>query len=76
MSRTVYLDWQGNEIEPPKADPIPITNADRIRAMSDEELALWKRTECPGSPKPCLKVTYRIDCTSCWLDWLKKEVEE
>ena len=54
----------------------PETNADRIRSMSDEELALWKRTECPGSPKPCLKVPYRVDCTSCWLDWLKEEVSD
>ena len=39
MSRMVYYDWQGNEVEPPKADPVPMTNADRIRSMSDEELA-------------------------------------
>lgn len=38
-----------------------ITNADRIRAMSDEELAKWLSQE------------YRSDD---WLEWLKEEVEE
>lgn len=57
--------------EPPK----PMTNADRIRSMTDWELAIWKQSGCPGSPKPCMKVPYRVDCTSCWLDWLKQEVE-
>ena len=40
MSRTVYLDYQGNEIEPP-AEPPVVTNSDRIRAMSDYDLADW-----------------------------------
>ena len=53
-----------------------MTNSDRIRGMSDEELALWKKQECPDNPRPCLKVHYRVDCTSCWLAWLKKEVDE
>lgn len=39
MSRMVYYDQQGNEVDPPEAEPIPSTNADRIRAMTDEELA-------------------------------------
>ena len=33
------------DIDPDKCDewpdPVPMTNADRIRAMTDEELALW-----------------------------------
>ena len=41
-----------------------LTNADRIRAMSDEELAEWFDGELPSKPK------------EWWLDWLKKEVEE
>ena len=36
------------------------TNADRIRAMSDEELAEWLEDHC-----------YQYG----WLDWLKQEVE-
>ena len=36
-----------------KVDSMPMTNADRIRAMSDEEIALWlclnySCTKCPG----------------------------
>ena len=59
----------------------PMTNADRIRAMSDEELAAMKKIcrvtaenldECEkwrfpdGSP----------DCYSCALDWLRQEATE
>ena len=52
MSRVVYYDWRGNEIEPPKADPIPVTNADRIRSMTDEELAgyfAYYKFICPSN---------------------------
>ena len=58
----------------------PMTNADRIRAMTDEELAEWimrkpsiryfavcppgTGDDCPTSP-----------CEQCWLDWLKSPVE-
>ena len=58
------------------ADFKPHTNADRIRSMTDDELAFWKQSGCPGSPKPCLKVPYRVDCTSCWLDWMKQEATD
>lgn len=52
------------------------TNADRIRSMTDDELVDWITRDCPGSPKPCIKVPYRVDCKSCWLEWLKAEVRE
>ena len=48
------------------------TNADRIRAMSDEELAKWCNDynfNCP--PVECKE----NGCEKCWLDWLKQEVE-
>lgn len=47
------------------------TNADRIRAMSDEELAEFfhKRPLCP-KPKQC-----EYDCRICWLEWLKQPAE-
>ena len=41
--------------------PKPITNADRIRAMTDEELADWLIMNGNGSD-------YKT-----WLDWLKEE---
>ena len=43
-----------------------ITNADRIRAMSDEELAKWLEYEGGGA---CAEV-----CG--WLDWLQQPAEE
>lgn len=60
--------------------PKPFTNADRIRAMTDEELAeLLNRME----PKFChAGFDYMIgcledkDCVVCWLDWLKQEVDD
>ena len=50
----------------------PQTNADRIRAMTDEELAKFAYSfPCPPqiTPNQC-----RHDCDRCWLDWLKQEV--
>lgn len=62
-----------------------VSNADRIRAMTDEELAeligdnidcaickkeVFETTTCPGSLTADGK-----DCYGCWLDWLRQEVE-
>lgn len=52
------------------------TNADRIRAMTDEELADWLSIYC------CRNKTYDAhcetfgSCEACWLDWLKEEAKE
>lgn len=55
-----------------------LTNADRIRAMSDEELATafdayicGKITSCPYR-----KETYKGNCTECKLQWLRQEAAE
>lgn len=50
-----------------------MTNADYIRAMTDEELAKWFGTHacCMLSPFLCSKAGG--SCKACWLDWLKKE---
>ena len=45
---------------------VPMTNADRIRAMSDEELAKWLEYEGGGA---CAEV-----CG--WLNWLQSPAEE
>lgn len=55
------------------------TNADRIRAMSDEELAEWLGVYCNGQTaqeveKPCISGVG--SCEECWLDWLKEEAED
>ena len=48
------------------------SNADKIRTMTDEELAEWiAGAECPR--RNCMLAD---DCEACWLDWLKQEVAE
>lgn len=53
------------------------TNADRIRAMTDKELAEWLSdmhddVTCPdGGAIDC-----NPSCKRCWLDWLKEEAED
>ena len=51
------------------------TNADRIRSMSDEELAemFWNRADCELCPNR--KAYCSDDCKKNWLDWLKQECE-
>ena len=54
----------------------PKTNADRIREMSDEELA---KKLSPGNCPPGI-VSYEhcghIKCEKCWLSYLRSPVEE
>lgn len=57
----------------------PMTNADRIRSMSDEELAEWMaiNTDCFFC-KVKNKNICSLDegtCTEEWLSWLKSPVE-
>ena len=51
-----------------------VTNADRIRAMSDEELAdvVANGVGCVLKAPHCMD----SDCTPCILRWLKQPVEE
>lgn len=55
-----------------------LTNADRIRAMSDEELADWYVIKCNimmnKNPPECRNT--RQVCRECILEWLQSEVEE
>ena len=63
-------------------EPIPITNADRIRAMSDEELAkeYEHRIYCGGCPvrKECDEKIDKGDvgCADVLLEWLKQPVPD
>lgn len=52
-----------------------ITNADRIRAMSDEELAEYMSIYCCSHKTHDPRCQQFKDCGLCWLDWLKKEAE-
>lgn len=56
--------------------PKPITNADRIRAMTDEELARWIATTADDNCPDTAHERYCDNrCGECWLDWLKSQVE-
>ena len=55
----------------------PTTNADRIRAMSVEEMAEWLDrliTHCNDGP--CFTCFMQKACLTSMLDWLKQEGEE
>ena len=53
----------------------PVTNADRIRAMSDEELAniMAGTTICKERYMDCIKDG--LDCEACLLEWLKQSTK-
>ena len=68
------------------ADDKPQTNADRIRAMSDEELARklvnasyrydWKQDEDYWYfPNGTTKTNYKPKAIEAWLEWLKQPGE-
>ena len=57
-----YLDYP----KPHKAQ----TNADRIRSMSDEELAKILGNKCL-----CPPTTECVNCFECWLEWLQQPAE-
>ena len=55
----------------------PITNADRIRSTSDEELAKWidwlfGRCEWCDTDKMGTDNCNDVSCTPCILEWLKQ----
>ena len=49
------------------------SNADKIRSMSDEEMAkkLGRGPGCPATAD-CMKMSW--DCEACWLDWLQHPI--
>lgn len=55
----------------------PQSNADRIRSMTDEELAEYMGDVqtwggCPNhGARNCQE-----DCSKCWLDWLRQEASD
>jgi hypothetical protein len=55
---------------------VSVTNADRIRAMSDKELLdIFRYRGCPPDrlTGECVKVGV---CEACWVDWLKQPAKE
>lgn len=58
----------------------PITNADHIRAMTNEELVDMIVDRCCHGLYDCPdnfegKDETSSDCKACWLDWLKQEIK-
>lgn len=65
--------------DPEHCDNIAPSNADRIRAMTDEELAEWIADIADHGGGRCAPGCY--DCTaktceSAWLDWLREDARE
>lgn len=57
----------------------PQTNADRIRQMTDEELAETYAGGCPNGDRLNCGKYYLYggrDCFNCWLDWLKSHIDK
>ena len=52
-----------------------MTNADRIRAMTDEEMAKWLCDMAVCQLCPIDNCPGTRDCETRWYDWLKQEVE-
>lgn len=57
------------------------TNADRIRAKSDDEMASWLALHpclpnCPAQTDECFKSSKLENCTKQWLDWLKSSANK
>ena len=52
------------------------TNGDKIRKMSNEELAMILQHQATCPVKNCPSNEFPQDCYKCWIDYLNKEVEE
>ena len=78
------IHWHDEADCPYEKCPVPDfpkTNADRIRSMTDEELAVYleQRGSCPTTKKweDCNELNPDTkQCEQCWLDWLKQEETE
>ena len=62
-------------------DETPVSNGDRIRSMSDEELAMWlirilDKADSKCSCLPCSDFCNGKSCKDGMIDWLKQEVAE
>ena len=58
-------------------EPRPLSNADRINAMSVEEKAEWlSQFDCSADCKARRGACgYGNNCYKAWLEWLKKEAD-
>lgn len=58
--------------------PVPVTNSERIRAMSDEELiaVFHLEDDCPPTHRTNRLCNAVDSCIECWLKWFQQPVEE
>lgn len=81
MGREMYWDKDANQFFPVPdvvgSDNNVLTNADRIRNMSDEELAEWldHHVSCARCPL-CEKCIFDKSCSENLQAWLKEEVKD
>lgn len=59
-------------------EPTPYTNADHIRYMTDEELAVFLHTSfsCYGCPARIVCESADLDCDDIVFDWIKQPYKE
>lgn len=55
---------------------VPMTNADRIRAMNDEDLANIVQHCCPPIKRIAETCYEETHCVDCWVKWLQQPAEE
>lgn len=62
-----------------------MTNGDKIRAMTDEELSIFMDKGCASAKYlTCRRTLQRLTngtcddrkCRDCWLEWLREEVDD
>ena len=77
----MYRLYSDSEVKHFFSPSEPITNADRIRSMTDAELAEWVQntTGCPtwvdkNYKCPDMYQQKKKGCLECWLKWLQQEV--
>lgn len=68
-----YVDKGALGTQPSNWKPKEQTNADRIRAMTDEELAQFLNTR--GCPSENHSNCFEMSCKHCWEKWLKQPAE-
>ena len=78
----LHCSWPEFAGEPSNFKPKPITNADHIRSMTDEELAKWLErirlccaNDLCGRSCPLAEVCYSKGAPKEMIDWLKEEAE-
>ena len=56
-----------------------MTNGDKIRAMTDDELVEFAMDKCECPTKECPKDNehnWNCTCRNCWASWLEEEADE